>query len=83
MTLLFGQEIRWRNNGGGHSSVFTGYHPSRRAATVSALRGARLCCWTPPRWYQWWRWGDRDYRRNLLPIRERRANPTYREGREG
>lgn len=28
------------------------------AAWFSALRTALLSGWTPPKWWQWWRWDD-------------------------
>lgn len=67
-----GQEIRWRRWGDGKPMVSTGWHPSSRAALVSSLKAARAVGWTPPRWWEWWRWGDRDYRRDLLDIRKHR-----------
>jgi hypothetical protein len=37
-----------------------------------ANAAARLWDWTPPRWWQWWRWSDmpRDFHALPLPSRE-------------
>jgi hypothetical protein len=58
----FSQEIIWHSMAGRHSVSVEGCD-SREEALSTALRMAKQGShgWTPPRWWQWWRWGDRNY----------------------
>lgn len=66
-----GQQISWtlRN---GTSFVTVHDYPSREAALAAAIESARAFGWTPPRWWQWWRWGDFDYEKQLSKILARK-----------
>ena len=56
----YGQEIIWNSMAGQHSVKVEGCDSSEEART-EALRMAKESGWTPPRWWQWWRWSDRNY----------------------
>ncbi|MFE1601308.1 hypothetical protein [Methylobacterium sp. ID0610] len=54
-----GATIRWSSRGHGTAQVTTGGYATREEATAAAVRIAMEKGWTPPRWWQFWRWRDR------------------------
>jgi hypothetical protein len=60
--VTHGQEIIW-SHFGSRESVTVGGCDTREEAMREALKLAKESGWTPPRWWQWWRWGDRNYER--------------------
>lgn len=56
----YGQEIIWNSLVGVHSVKVEGCETPEEARST-ALRMAKKGGWTPPRWWQWWRWADRSY----------------------
>lgn len=60
--IAFSQTIEW--NGGCNCVSVSGY-ASPNLALRAAIEAAKECGWTPPRWWQFWRWGDLDYNEML------------------
>jgi hypothetical protein len=52
------QEIHWTELNGDRHNVSSGWHGSLEAARWEALQMAKAFGWTPPRWWQFWRWND-------------------------
>jgi hypothetical protein len=59
--IEYGQTISWHDRDGTQTAISCQGHSSREAALKDALEGAISSGWTPPRWWQWWRWGEIDY----------------------
>lgn len=59
--MSYSQLISWTSRDGTRTTVTVTGHSTHREALYIALRDAVAFGWTPPRWWQWWRWGDRDY----------------------
>lgn len=61
MSALYGQSIGWHDRSGTFTQIeVDGFH-TPEDALEEALTVAGELGWKPPRWWQWWRWGDRDY----------------------
>ncbi len=56
----YGQEIIWSTSTG-RISVMVDKCDTPEEALQEALKWAKEDGWTPPHWWQWWRWGDRNY----------------------
>jgi hypothetical protein len=56
--MVCGATITWTTFSGGKNSVGNNGFYTPREARKSALRAARRCGWTYPRWWQFWRWDD-------------------------
>lgn len=56
--IAYGYRIDWTDSDGTRSYASTNGHRSPAAARDAALRMAKAMGWTPPRWWQWWRWDD-------------------------
>lgn len=54
----FGRQIVWTEFGGDKVSVAVSGCADHQEAFEEALRLATMDGWTPPRWWQFWRWGD-------------------------
>lgn len=59
--MTFGQQIAWTERSGTKTVVSVDGYSTHKEALDIALRNAVAFGWTPPRWWQWWRWKDRDY----------------------
>ena len=53
----FTATIVWNDRGGRNELSVTSNH-SYDAALEGVWRIARGMGWTPPKWWQWWRWRD-------------------------
>ena len=51
--MTFGYEIKW----GGNSCSVSGCS-SQEEAKEKCVKFAKDLGWTPPKWWQFWRWGD-------------------------
>jgi hypothetical protein len=56
--VTYGYEIVWRNLRGDRQSCEVSGCRSVAAAKLKAVRLALRLGWTPPRWWQFWRWHD-------------------------
>jgi hypothetical protein len=54
----YGQEVRWTKFDGSKHTLEINDCDTLDEAVQTAFREAIKCGWTPPRWWQWWRWGD-------------------------
>lgn len=54
----FRYEIRWRPIPNAMTSVASGWAASEAEAKAEAWAMAIEYGWTPPRWWQWWRWSE-------------------------
>jgi hypothetical protein len=52
------QTIRWHDRDGGMHTVESGSCVNKDYASFSAWLEAKKAGWTPPRWWEWWRFGD-------------------------
>lgn len=52
--IFCGQTFTWTDRNGTVSRLTVGDHDTPDAA----LKSATGLGWTPPKWWQWWRWGD-------------------------
>lgn len=55
---LYGQIIRWTDFDGSKTTVSVNGFETLEEARAAAVRSAKDSGWTPPRWWQWWRWED-------------------------
>jgi len=56
--MRYGQEIKWTRFNGAKSFVSCFNCESIEIAQEQALKSAKQAGWTPPKWWQWWRWKD-------------------------
>lgn len=56
--IQHGQAINWTTKEGAKLRVVVSHHESRQAAVREAFDAAERMGWTPPRWWEWWRWRD-------------------------
>lgn len=55
--------VSWKNFWGDQkTTVRSENHPTPESAREAAVRMARKMGWTPPQWWQFWRWDE--------PVRE-------------
>jgi hypothetical protein len=59
--VSYGQTISWRERGGVHRNISYADFDTPEEAYQEVMAAAKAYGWTPPRWWQWWRWGDLDY----------------------
>lgn len=50
--------VAWRDRDGTPHSVTIAGCATHEEAREAALATALALGYTPPRWYQWWRWGE-------------------------
>ena len=58
MLSKYTQYVSWRHADGTIESIAFGTDLGLQEAINGALALAREHGWTPPRWWQFWRWGD-------------------------
>ena len=63
--IMYGQKIEWRGLDGSVSAVEVNECESPQEAIDEAIKSAKAFGWSPPRWWQWWRWSE--------PIRNSRS----------
>lgn len=56
--VLYGHRIEWTEFNGNRSSLRVENCLTREEALDSATQSAIGMGWTPPKWWQWWRWND-------------------------
>jgi hypothetical protein len=61
MTITHGQEIRWTARDGTITVIGDQGCATVEDAQRGALERAKSLGWTPPKWWQWWRWDDPKY----------------------
>lgn len=54
----YGQSIYWTDRDGTVTRTTTKGHSTPEDALRDALKQARAFGWTPPKWWQYWRWND-------------------------
>ncbi len=54
----YGQVVKWTDFDGSVHTLGVDYCNTAEEATQTAFRIAIGAGWTPPRWWQWWRWRD-------------------------
>lgn len=61
--MKYGKTIKWSVWGGIKQAA--GFADTSEKAFELALEKAKQLGWTPPKWWQWWRWGDKNYNKYL------------------
>ena len=61
MTITYGQHISWRPDRYSIRHIEVSGYATVEEACQAGLECAYEDGWTRPRWWQWWRWGDKDY----------------------
>ena len=56
--LKYGYRVIWTHRKEGRFSYSITNCDSREDARHEALVRMEELGWTPPKWWQWWRWGD-------------------------
>ena len=56
--IRFGSTVMWTDRSGACTVVTVSDCETLDEARRSAMHSAKSLGWTPPRWWQWWRWGD-------------------------
>jgi hypothetical protein len=56
--ISYGQTIRWTDFDGTISRITNSGYDSADEARHEAIERARELGWTPPKWWQFWRWDD-------------------------
>lgn len=54
----YNQSVKWTDFNGNVTKVEVQGFSSSKEAKTRALESAKEFGWTPPRWWQWWRWND-------------------------
>ena len=57
--IKYGQSVVWTTWRGGKREIWIEGCNSLEYARQIVFKQARDAGWTPPRWWQWWRWRDR------------------------
>ena len=65
----WGQEIRWTHRNGNVTISSTKGHPTEELAKAQAIENAKHFGWTPPKWWEYWRWDDTDFGSRLESYR--------------
>ena len=55
---MYSQTVRWTTIREGEQNISVGNSLTLGEAQESAFRWAIQLGWTPPKWWQFWRWGD-------------------------
>ena len=61
--LKYGFHISYTNFNGCKGSFSVTECDSMIEAVNKTIDFAKQCGWTPPKWWQWWRWGDSNPKR--------------------
>lgn len=56
--MTYGQTIVWSHWDGTQTRISVDDCATPEFAIERAMFAARIHGWTPPRWWQWWRWND-------------------------
>ena len=56
--MKYGFNISWTHRDGSITTVEVYDHDSLDDAKKAAKESAIYFGWTPPKWWQWWRWDD-------------------------
>ena len=55
---MYSQTVRWTTIREGEQSISVGNYSTSEEAQLIAFRWAIHLGWTPPKWWQFWRWDD-------------------------
>ena len=58
--ITYGQSISWHDRQGARYTVTVDGYETPEEAKKQALRRAAHEGWKLKRWFEWWRWQDRD-----------------------
>lgn len=61
MGITYGATIRWSGRNGSSNKVSISEADTPREAWEECFAVATRAGWTRPRWFEFWRWGDRTY----------------------
>ena len=67
VTIGFARSFRWTSFDGSVSEFQSPTYRTHAECEAQAYACARRVGWTPPRWWQWWRWKDNP-RRAPAPL---------------
>lgn len=56
--MKYGFVITWTDYGGNETTAEVGGRETLEDAINDCRESAEHFGWTPPKWWQWWRWGD-------------------------
>lgn len=56
--ITFGHRMEWSDFNGTKSTVNVEKCSSTQEALREVIQCAKALGWTPPKWWQWWRWGE-------------------------
>lgn len=56
--VSYGRTIRWYGLDGSVSTFTVDKCETPQEALSEAITSAKAFGWTPPRWWQWWRWRE-------------------------
>jgi hypothetical protein len=65
--IVYSFTIRWYEFNGTMTAIRAESTLSMGDAISKSFADAKECGWTPPRWWQWWRWKEH-VRREILPT---------------
>lgn len=54
------KDVVWHPDPRTKVTVRSRWHGDLETARLEAFRMAKEAGWTPPKWWQWWRWSDVD-----------------------
>jgi hypothetical protein len=63
--MTYGRTIRWTDFDGTKHELSVGDCASIQEATQAVIDMAKKSGWRPPRWWEFWRWGDTTARQLL------------------
>jgi hypothetical protein len=63
--IVYKVTIKWKDSRGPCSVHVEGTN-SHEETFHEAMKVAKAAGWTPPRWWQWQRWNDRDYEKDYI-----------------
>jgi len=58
MSISYGQVIEWVDRDGTRTRICVKGRSSAREAFEDAVTAAKDMGWKPPKWWQFWRWGE-------------------------
>lgn len=61
--IVYGQSIAWTPKKGERLEVSVHGRSSPEEAMQDAMHDAEAFGFTPPKWWQWWRWNDTEVRK--------------------
>ena len=56
--VSYGYGHLWKNSGGGHTSVSGAWFSTKEESDAAKLHALDAARYEPPRFWQWWRWGE-------------------------